>query len=336
LQADFQRLDLQRPEGLLAYHELDDADLRRLLPGALLNTDDRTLLEFRAPQTMFAVDLADENRKMIAAARTNLLPQDVPETQQATALLAAAETSASFGDTERTYAYLEPLLQTDPPPAAQLLRGRLELEQKRFANARDTFAQARKLDPQSLEAEGGLGRAMLGLGDSIAAEKLLSEVLARDPNQSQAITGMLELTTVDKDWTGAARWQEKRIALDPQMGCREYVRLGRDFLRAGDTAGGINWLEKALQRDSYCHPAHRTLAEQAIAARRWVEAKDHLVIFIRYAPDEDPSAYSSLAGVDVALGDSRSARVALEKGVRIFPGDANLRHLADQTATATR
>jgi tetratricopeptide (TPR) repeat protein len=100
------------------------------------------------------------------------------------------------------------------------------------------------------------------------------------------------------------------------------------YLRAGDTADGMNWLEKAVERDSYCHPAHRTLAEQAIAAHRWAEARSHLEIFVRYAPDEDPTAYSSLAGVNVALGDLRPARAALEKGVRIFPGDANLRRLA--------
>ena len=80
---------------------------------------------------------------------------------------------------------------------------------------------------------------------------------------------MLELTIVKKDWKEAARWQEQRIVLDPQMSCREYVRLGRDYLRAGDIADGMSWLEKALERDSYCHPAHRTLAEQAIAAHRW-------------------------------------------------------------------
>ena len=336
LQVDFQRLDLERPEGLLAYHELDDAGLRRLVQGALLNTDDLTLLEFRAPQTLFAVNLADKNRTMIATARANLLSEDAPETQQAAALLAAAETSASFGDRERADGFLQPLFQSDPPLAALLLRGRLELEEKRFANARDNFARARKLDPQSLDAEAGLGRATLGLGDSISGEKLFTEVLARNPNQSQAIVGMLELSTVNKDWTGAVRWQERRIELDPQLGCREYVRLGRDYLRAGDTADGIEWLEKALQRDSYCRPAHRTLAEQAIAARRWDDAKDHLEIFIRYAPDEDPSAYSSLAGVEVALGDPSSAHAALEKGLRIFPGDANLRRLADQWTSAAR
>jgi spermidine synthase len=328
LQMDFQKLGLQRPEGLLAYHELDDADLRRFAQGASINTDNLTLLEFSAPKSLFATDLEGKNRTMIASVRSNLLPKDVPETRQTDDLLGAAETSISLGDRERAYGFLKPLFQTDPPLAALLLRGRLELEQKLFESARDFFEQARKLDAQSLDAEAGLGRAMLG--NSAAAKKLLTEVLTRDPKQPQAVTGMLELSTVNKDWKEAARWQEKRIALDPQMSCREYVRLGRDYLRSGDAANGMAWLDKALERDFYCHPAHRTLAEQAIAAHRWREAKSHLEIFIRYAPDEDPTAYSSLAGVNVALGDLRSARAALKKGVRIFPGDANLRRLAGE------
>jgi spermidine synthase len=334
LQMDFQKLGLQRPEGLLAYYELDDAELRRFAQGAPINTDNLTLLEFRAPRSLFATDLEGKNRTMIASVRSNLLPKDVPETRQTDDLLGAAETSISLGDRERAYGFLKPLFQTDPPLAALLLRGRLELEQKHFESARDIFVEARKLDAQSLDAEAGLGRAMLGLGDSAATKKLLTQVLTRDPKHPQAVTGMLELSTVRKDWQEAARWQKERITLDPRMSCREYVRLGRDYLRSGDTANGTTWLEKALERDTYCHPAHRTLAEQAIAAHRWGEAKSHLEIFIRYAPDEDPTAYSSLAGVNVALGDFRSARAALEKGVRIFPGDANLRRLAAQTPSA--
>ncbi len=331
LQADFQKLGLQRPEGLFAYHQLDDADLRRFAQGAPLNTDDLTLLEFRAPKSLFAEDLADQNRTMIASFRLNLLPQDVLETGRTISLIGAAETSASLGERERANDFLKPVFETDPPLSALLLRGRLELEQKNFGNARADFERARKLDPQSLDAQAGAARAIMGQGDTPAAEKLLTEVLISDPNQSQAVTGMLELSIVKKDWREAARWQEERIVLDPQMSCREYVRLGRDYLRAGDITDGMSWLEKALERDSYCHPAHRTLAEQAIAAHRWTEAKSHLEMLVRYAPDEDPTVYSSLAGVNVALGDPRSARAALEKGIRIFPDDANLRRLAAKT-----
>jgi spermidine synthase len=336
LQTDFKKLGLGRPEGLLAYHLLDDADLRRFAQDASFNTDNLTLLEFRAPKSLFAEDLAEKNRTMIASFRSSLLPKGVEPGNQSEALLAAAETSTSFGDSDRAQNFLKPLFQPDPPLAAVLLRARLELAGKQFTNAHDRFEQARKLDPQSLEAEAGLARAMLGTGDSIAAEKLLGDVVARDPKQPQAIIGMLELSTLAKNWKEAARWQAERIALDPEMGCREYVRLGRDHLRAGDSAAGMKWLQNALERDSYCHPAHRTLAEQAIAAHDWATAKIHLEIFIRYAPDEDPTAYSSLAGVNVALGNVAAARAALEKGIRIFPGDANLHRLAAKTESAPR
>lgn len=207
---------------------------------------------------------------------------------------------------------------------------------KSVLRPREIFDQGRKLEPQSLDAEVGLGRATLGTGDSTAAEKLLKNVLARNPHQPQAIIGMLELSTLTKNWKEAARLQAERIALDPEMRCREYVRLARDYLRAGETAEGMRWLTKALERDPYCRPAHKTLAEQAISAHDWSNAKSHLEFFIHYAPDEDPTAYNSLAGVNFALGNYSAARAALEKGVRIFPGDANLRRLVAKTESAPR
>ncbi|HYL46075.1 MAG TPA: fused MFS/spermidine synthase [Candidatus Limnocylindrales bacterium] len=336
LQNDFKKLGLQDPDGLLAYHLLDDADVRRFSRDASFNTDNLTLLEFRAPKSLFAENLAEKNRMLIANSRSSILPQDVPAANPSEATLAAAETSDSLSDRERANYFLKPLLQADPSLAALLSHGRLELEEKRFADAREIFTQARKIDPQSLEAEAGLARATLGMGDSIASEKVLMDVLARDAKQPQAIIGMLELSTLAKNWKEAARWQAERIALDSEIGCREYVRLGRDYLRAGETAEGMQWLAKALERDSYCHPAHRTLADQAIAVHDWSNAKSHLEFFIRYAPDEDPTAYSSLAGVNIALGNVSAARAALEKGMRIFPGDENLRRLAVKTESAPR
>jgi hypothetical protein len=44
---DFQSVDVHQPEGLVAYYLLDDAAVRKLGDGGVLNTDDRTLLEYR-------------------------------------------------------------------------------------------------------------------------------------------------------------------------------------------------------------------------------------------------------------------------------------------------
>jgi len=329
LQEDFRKLGLDRPEGLLAYHKLDNSDLRRFAEGAPWNTDDLTLLEFRAPRSLFAEDLANKNRSSIWSFRSNVLPTDVASIGPPDlAWLSAAETSLTLGDAAAAKHFMKPFeIRAVLTPDVELMNGRIELSEQNFEAATDSFRVARQLDPQSLEIEATLARAMLGSGDSGDAERLLSHVLAVDPKQKDAIDGMLELNTMKKDWREAARWQAERIELDPTLGCREYVRLGRDYLRAGDEADGLRWLGKALERDSYCHPAHRTLAEHAIAKRNWAEAKAHLESLERYGPDEDPSVYSSLAGVELALGDKDASREVLRKGLRIFPGDATLLRL---------
>lgn len=336
LQSDFQKLGLQRPSGLLAYHLLDDRDLRRLIGDGPLNTDDLPLLEFHAPKKLFGAQLTEQNRSLIASFRSSLLPEIGFSTAPTDSLLGAAETSAAIGDRERTHGFLDPLLQRTPSLPAVLLNGRLALEERRFQDATKAFEFGRTMNPLSLEAKAGLGRALLGMGDWGTAEALLRDVLARDVEQSQAVTGMLELSTMKKDWLAAAHWQLKRIERDPKLSVREFVRLGRDYLRAGDSANGIYWLRQALERDAYCLAAHRTLAEEAVTACRWGEAKSHLEVAVRYAPDVDPAIYSSLAGVNVALGNSQAAYRALEKGLRIFPGEPHLSNLAARGVHGTR
>ena len=328
LQADFRKLGLAQPEGLLAYHELDDSDLRRLSQTAPANTDDLTLLEFHAPRSLYEEDFADKNRAMIAGYRASTLPADFELPDRDAALVDSAETSLEIGDSDRADYFLKPLEQGSPSEEVLLLRGRIELDRRNFPQAQTAFEAASRLDPNSLDAEAELARATLAAGDAGHAEKLLGEVLTRDPKQLRAVEGMVELTTQRKEWNEAACWQEVRIGIDPALGCREYVRLGRDYLRAGAADAGEKWLRKALERDSYCHPAHRTLADLAIARKNWAEAKPQLEFLVRYAPDEDASVYSSLAGVDLALGNSSASQEALNKGLRIFPDDPNLHRLA--------
>jgi spermidine synthase len=335
LQDDFRKLGLDRPEGILAYHILDDADVRRFADAAPFNTDDLTLLEYRAPQSLLAEDLREKNRGLVASFRSSLLPRHLNVGDQEEALLAAGETSLELGDSERANYFVTPLEKTNPLARVLVLRGQIELAARRFGPARDALEAARKQDPHSSEARAELARAMIGLSHTDDAEKILRQVLAGDPGNLHAIDGMLELATAKKDWREAARWQAERLQINPALGCREYVRLGRDYLRAGDQAAGTHWFAKALERDAYCHPAHRTLAELAIAQKNWTEARTHLEFLVRYAPDEDASVYASLAGVRLALGDTIASREALHKGLRVFPNDPTLRRLETQNSIGT-
>src|SRR5574341_936818 len=65
LRADFEALGLRRPEGLIGYHRLDDADLRKLAEGSVRNTDDRNRLEYRAPRGLLVKGLEDQNREIL-------------------------------------------------------------------------------------------------------------------------------------------------------------------------------------------------------------------------------------------------------------------------------
>ncbi|MFY9528809.1 MAG: fused MFS/spermidine synthase [Candidatus Acidiferrales bacterium] len=328
LQSDFRELGLRHPEGLLAYHRLDDADLRRLAQGGLRNTDDRTRLEYDAPRGLYAEDIIDKNLAWVWSNRSSLLPRDVAFGDEGTALLGMTETSLALDDLERADTFLQRLEQAHPSAPSALLRGELQLKKSQFEPAKSSFQSALQMTPGNAEAQAGLGMARLESGDPSGAEASFQAALRQEPRQPRALEGMVLVQVAAQNWGEAARWQHERLSADPGPGCKEYVRLARYELRAGDLSQGEKYLAQTLDRDPYCNAAHRTLAELAINRRDWTEAKAHLESIVRYAPEQDPAVYGALAGADRALGDDAAAREALGKGLRIFPDDPNLKQLA--------
>src|SRR5437899_1080680 len=77
LRKDFESLDVHQPEGLVAYYLLDDAAVRKLAKGTILNTDNRTLLEYHAPQTLLTSSLFEANQEFIAQFREGPLPTNL-------------------------------------------------------------------------------------------------------------------------------------------------------------------------------------------------------------------------------------------------------------------
>lgn len=77
--------------------------------------------------------------------------------------------------------------QTDRSYAAILLRGRVMLARQEFEHARHCFQQVREELPQALEPRIYLSYAYLQEGkDWVAAEHALRDILALDPNHSEA------------------------------------------------------------------------------------------------------------------------------------------------------
>ncbi len=328
LRADFESLGLRRPEGLIAFYLLGDAELRRLAVSSLRNTDDHTRLEYRAPRALLAKQLEQKNRELILDYQESELPPDWPRSRRAPALAAAAEAMLNLDEKEEADRFLN-MLADDPPTAErELLRGRLELAHDRLPEAKAAFELALRLDRNSLEAAHGLAEVARRRGDAATAELLLRQILARNPNFVPALHDMMLIERDRKASPQAAHWQARRIAADSAAGPDEYCRLGEILVRMGELQRGERAFLTALEREPYSYAAHRNLGELYRQRKLWPQARAHLEFVVRYFPDVDPDTLVSLAEVYRAIGETAAAAAIVRKARRIFPGDADLRRLA--------
>ena len=83
-------------------------------------------------------------------------------------------------------------------------------------------------------------------------------------------------------------------------------------------------LLKGTLKDPYSYACHLELGELYRETGRFPLALEHFEFVVRFYPDYDVSVFRSLAGVYLALGDAKSARSILRKGLRLFPDDPDL------------
>ncbi len=327
LRADFMTLGLRQPEGLVAFYLLDDAALRQLASDAPHNTDDHTILEYRAPRGMLARNLLGENQRMILSSRRTLLPPNLAGDEPGRPVLgeAAAETLLNRNEEQQAWPFLQALAQQPPSAHLQLLRGRLELSRNRLPEARAAFEGALAMDKLSLDAELGLAEVTRRQARPDEAQKLSQATLARQPNSVAALESMALLERDRKNWKQAAEWQAHRIAADPGVGDVPYCVLANYLVLAGDPARAQKVLVTALEREPYSYVGHRDLAALDAMQSDWKGAETQLEFVVRYFPDRDPRVYTELASAYRSAGDEAAARKILRKGLRIFPNEEQLR-----------
>ena len=104
----------------------------------------------------------------------------------------------------------------------------------------------------------------------------------------------------------------------------EYCRLGALLLKLTHVIAAEAALRKGLSKDPYSYDCHLALGELDLETGKYFEARQTFEWLVRFFPDLDSSIYRSLTGVDLMLGDLKAARLALNKGRRIFPNDKTL------------
>jgi spermidine synthase len=324
LRDDFQSLDIHEPEGLVAYFLLDDAAVRQLSEGGRWNTDDHTLLEYHAPQSLLARDLIDADQDLIAQFRTSPLPANLESADRSAALEAGATTALDLEDRANAKKFLE-VPDSQPESAKRdLAWGRLAWIEGRLPAAKHSLEAALTLDPDSLEAMHWLAVAEEQNGEDSSARSRVEEILKRNPHFLPALEDQMQFAVARRDFRTALSAQITRMAVIEDPPAYEYCRLGGIRIGVSDIVEAESSLLEGLQKDPYSYACHLELGELYQRTGHFPLARDDFEWVVRFFPAADATVFRSLAEVDVVLGDNKSAQSVLRKGRRLFPDDREL------------
>jgi spermidine synthase len=324
LREDYASLDVHQPEGLVAYYLLDDAEVRELAKGSVLNTDDRTVLEYHAPQTVLAAGLFNANQELIARFRRGALPANFESSEIQHSLEYGALTALDLGDTANAANFLRALESQPESALHSLVQGRFALTQNSFSDAKYFLEVALKLDPDSPEAMHWLAIAEYRSGENTAARSEVDDILKRHPRFLPALTDEMDFAADRKDFRIALLAQLNRMSVMPDPPASEYCRLGAIWMKMSSLSEAEPILLRGTAKDPYSYDCHLALGELYRETGQFPLARQHFELVVRFYPDYDPVIFRSLAGVYFALGDARSATATLQKGLRLFPGDPDL------------
>jgi spermidine synthase len=324
---DFVQLGMEAPAGIFGFYLLDDAGLRKFSTGAQINTDDQTLLEYRAPQSLLVHGLEDKNRDEILIGQKNPLPNDLPSDARNAALAAAAATSVNQDDADGAERFLRALDHSPVTAAIAVIRGRAALAHSNFQTGFRAFDAALAIDPNSIDAAWGLAETDRRFGNNEKARVALQRILQRDPQNVRAIQSLKQLDVDFSRWAEAEDLQRRLIAADPRAGAAAHAQLAEILLRAGKQEEAYRAMLDCLAQDPYNFQTHLNLGELLAKQKKWAEARVHLEFVMRHFPDEDEKIYPLLFQADTALGDSKAAAGAVRFGLRMFPNNSELKRL---------
>jgi spermidine synthase len=325
LRADFESIDVQQPEGLAAYFLLDDSAVRKLAEGSTLNTDDRTLLEYRAPQSLLERGMIDADQELIAELRSGPLPEKLDPSEIQRALEAGVATALDLNDAANAKRFLGALESQPESTSRYIAQGRLELIEGALPNAKVSLEGALRLDTDSLDAMHWLAIAEHRSGEDDSARLRVREILKRNPRFLLAVDDEMQFAVDRRDFRTAVSAQLTRVAVMRDPPASEYCRLGLIWLSMSNLAEAESALLKGILKDPYSYACHVGLGQLYWRSGQLPQARDNFEWVVRFFPDTDVNTFTSLAAVYNALGDKKTALSILRKGSRLFPDSGELR-----------
>jgi adenylate cyclase len=195
--------------------------------------------------------------------------------------------------------------------------------------AKEAFARALRIDPKSYDAKLGIASVLvvaLANGsdqpeeDEAEAEKLLNELLARDPNRSQLHAMIALLRRVQNRLPESRIEWERAIELDPNNAAA-YGQLGLTLIYLGEPAAAIPLEEKRIRLNP--NDPNLGLAYWTIGLAHLLQNQvDPAIDWLTKARAANPGVYYfylDLAAAFALKGDLPSARAALAESIKLKP-----------------
>ena len=261
---------------------------------------------------------AGDTARMATAAQEALRAS--PDARGTRQMLAIA--ALSRGDVAAAEAELDRLTpEARGGEAAQVLEGTIRLIRLDLPGARTAFETALRGNPDSVPARLGLARLSAMDGRIEEAERLLGEVLRRDPDNAEAL-GRLSTAAL----SGGPRAAPSQAVLEAAQAAAPAdptlaLVTANVLIRRGEPGRAAALLDAEPLRANRTGPAIPLLLAEARAGQnQWAEAE----AATRVALAADPA--SSVARRQLALlvnrrGDMRGAETLLDEGLRTKPGD---------------
>lgn len=319
--ADF--VTVYEPEGVLGYYQLDDGALRELAVAGDLNTDDRTVLEYRAP---FNINQPTDllNHSLVRSLRREPLPSFIELADPGATALVGAETQVRAGMLGHLLgASLMPVALQQAPSSERtlLLRATLSLERGGLLEAIETLHEAERIAAQSPRVAYNLGQVYLSQGNLETARKYLERCIASNPDRLllAALRSLVDLEVRAQNFSRAVELQRLVVEREPRRQYAEWARLGEILLLAGETQQAVPALEQSLVLEPLGYLARRHAADLLVQNGETEKALPEFLFLIRHYPMQDPTMYVEASRLHRSTGNLAEAREILRKAKRLFP-----------------
>jgi Tfp pilus assembly protein PilF len=160
--------------------------------------------------------------------------------------------------------------------AEALARGQLD---DAYWWAREAIAQA----PDFLRSVNTLGVTYLRHGSLPQAQQALEHVLAREPNNAQALSNLTHVLQARGRPQDAARIAARLAQIEPYPPFHFY-NLGRAALDAGDARSASDWFAREIERDAYHHEFHFWRAVALFGLGQIESSARHMLLAREYSP----------------------------------------------------